>query len=63
VMSRGYGAMLLKKSAAGLDYLKCNVSKFSEATLCQPVFPVCFGREHIFGDFGTHMELQGFAMC
>jgi hypothetical protein len=34
-MSRGYGAMLLKKSAAGLDHLKCNVSKFSEATLCQ----------------------------
>jgi hypothetical protein len=37
VMSRGYGAMLLKKSAAGLDHLKCNVSKFSEATLCQPL--------------------------
>jgi hypothetical protein len=36
-MSRGYGAMLLKKSAAGLDHLKCNVSKFSEATLFQPL--------------------------
>jgi hypothetical protein len=28
VMSRGYGAMLFKKSAAGLDHLKQNVSKF-----------------------------------
>ena len=27
------------------------------------VFPVCFGREHIFGDFGTHTKLQWFAMC
>jgi hypothetical protein len=27
-MSRGYGAMLFKKSAAGLDHLKQNVSKF-----------------------------------
>ena len=28
MMSRGYGAMLFKKSAAGLDHLKQNVSKF-----------------------------------
>ena len=28
MMSRGYGAMLFKKSAAGLDHLKRNVSKF-----------------------------------
>ncbi len=27
------------------------------------VFPVCFGREHIFGDFGTHMKMEWFAMC
>ena len=26
------------------------------------VFRVCFGREHIVGDFGTHMKLQWFAM-
>ena len=36
MMSRGYGAMLFKKSAAGLDHLKRNVSKFFEATLCHP---------------------------
>ena len=27
------------------------------------VFPVCFGREHIFGDFGTHMKMEWFEMC
>ena len=26
------------------------------------VFPVCFGREHIFGDFGPHTKLQWFAI-
>jgi hypothetical protein len=45
-LSRGYGAMLLKKSAAGLDYLKCNVSKFSEATLAGARRPGAGARGH-----------------
>ena len=27
------------------------------------VFPVCFGSEHNFGDFGTHMKMEWFEMC
>ena len=41
MMSRGYGAMLFKKSAAGLDHLKQNVSKF----LKQP-FVILLAHDH-----------------
>ena len=62
----------LKCAMAALTaFMSCGARAAAAHVCCSPspiasggrVFPVCFGREHIFGDFGTHTKLQWFAMC
>jgi hypothetical protein len=60
----------LKCAMAALTaFMSCGARAAAAHVRCSPiasggrVFPVCFGREHIFGDFGTHTKLQWFAMC
>jgi hypothetical protein len=47
--------------AAGCPLLRCPLLR--PIASGGRVFPVCFGGQHMFGDFGRHVKLQWFAMC